>query len=106
LNWVDNGDPKRYRDSDRFPGVELDEVQGTNYVRGMLDWNLPAVRFKRVGNLALYASWMRVAIFSSALVTNLDDAPSRRKLANVGAQADMRMQLLRSEERRVGKEWR
>jgi hypothetical protein len=60
----------------------------------MLDWNLPALRFRRAGTLALYASWLRVSIFGGGLVTNFDDAGSRRELANVGAQADLRMQFL------------
>jgi len=59
-------------------GAALDGVSGTNYVRGMLDWNLPALRFRRAGTLALYASWARLSIFGGGLATNLDDAASGR----------------------------
>ena len=30
-NWVDHRDEKRYRESDSFPGLEINEVGGTNY---------------------------------------------------------------------------
>ena len=93
-NRLDTGEPRRYRDADRLPGTALDAVSGTNYVRGMLDWNLPALRFRRAGTLALYASWVRLSLFGSGLETNLDDGPTRRRLADVGAQADLRLQLL------------
>lgn len=93
-NWLDRRDAKRYRDPSSFPGAGIDAIAGTNYARAMLDWNLPAVRFRRAGTLALYASSARLSIFTSALATNLDDPPTRRRLANVGAQVDVRFQLL------------
>ncbi len=93
-NWLDHGEPKRYRDAYSFPGTDLDAVAGTNFARTMLDWNLPALRFRRAGTLALYASWARLSFFGGVLATNLDDAPSRRRLANAGAQVDVRFQLL------------
>lgn len=93
-NLLDTGEPKRYRDADRFAGAALDDIAGTNYVRGMLDWNLPALRFRRAGTLALYASWARLSLFGGGIATDLDDAPTKRRLANAGAQLDIRMQLL------------
>jgi hypothetical protein len=103
-NGLDVGEPRRYRDPERFPGVDLDAIAGTNYVRGMLDWNLPALRFRRAGALALYAPWARMSLFSTGLRTNLDGAipaspataapGSGRALVNAGAQLDIRLQLL------------
>ena len=93
-NWLDRQEPKRYREPYTFPGAEIDAVAGTDYVRGMLDWNLPALRFRRAGTLALYASWARLSFFGGGLATNLGDAGSRRKLAHAGAQVDVRLQLL------------
>jgi hypothetical protein len=79
----------------------------------MLDWNLPALRFRRAGTLALYAPWARASIFGTGLATNIENwlsSPSylqaippggvgprevdRRALANAGAQVDVRLQLL------------
>lgn len=93
-NRLDRSEPKRYRDPYSFPGAGIDAVSGTSFARAMLDWNLPALRFRRAGTLALYASWARLSLFGGGLATNLDDAPSRRRLAHAGAQVDVRFQLL------------
>ena len=92
-NIVDHGDPKRYRSYDAFPGLELNEVAGRNFVKGMVDWNLPGLRFRRAGTLDLYATWARLSLFADGLITNLDDAHSRRKIGGAGAQVDVRFQL-------------
>ena len=77
-----------------FPGLELDEVSGTNYARSLLDLNLPPLRFERLGTPGLYASWVRVSAFAAGLVTNLDDGSARTRVADLGAQSDLRLQLL------------
>src|SRR5262249_37524509 len=76
-NRVDWQEPKRYRFSSSFPGEKLDAVAGTRYGRAMLDANLPPVHFERVGVPGLYATWVRPAVFGSALSTNFDDAATR-----------------------------
>ena len=48
-NWVDRGETKRYREWYAFPGFELNELGGTNFVKAMVDWNLPPLRFRRLG---------------------------------------------------------
>jgi hypothetical protein len=93
-NWVDHREEKRYRESYALPGVEINEISGRNYVRSMLEWNLPPLRFRRVGTPSFYATWLRPAFFSSVLATNLDDASLRRTLGNVGVQLDLRFTLL------------
>jgi len=93
-NYVDCQDPKRYREWSSFPGAEIDGVAGTNFTRAMIDLNLPAVRFRRAGTLDLFATWVRLSIFGSGLVVDWDRGASRRRLADLGAQADFRFQLL------------
>lgn len=106
-NGLDVGEPRRYRDPERFPGAGIDAVSAQHYARAMLDWNLPAVRFRRAGTLALYASWARASLFASGLAANFAEAFSaartltpatvtrdHRELADAGAQVDVRMQLL------------
>ena len=93
-NWVDHGEPKRYRQLSRFPGVEIDAVGGTSFARGLLELQLPPLRFERFGTLALYGTWARLSLFGSGLVTSPDDDLLRRKLVNAGAQTDIRFQLL------------
>ena len=94
-NRVDRLEVKRYRQSTSFPGAEINGVAGTRYGKATLDLNLPPLRFRRLGAPALYASWLRVSAFGGGLVTNPDRAAwRRRELADVGVQADLRLQLL------------
>jgi hypothetical protein len=93
-NWVDHRDEKRYREPYAFPGVEINEISGRNYARSMLEWNLPPLRFRRVGTPSFYATWLRPALFATALATDLDDPGLRRTLGNVGGQLDLRFTLL------------
>jgi hypothetical protein len=93
-NYVDHRTEKRYRKFYTFPGIEINSTGGTNYARGLLEWNLPPWRFSHVGRGWLHWERIRMALFGSALVTNLDDETYRRSLANVGAQLDFRFMLL------------
>ena len=93
-NWVDYQEPRRYRQYESFPGIELNAAGGTNFGRTMLDLNLPPLRFRRLGTLEFYAAWARMSLFTTGLVTGLDRAALRRTLANVGAQVDLRLALM------------
>ena len=93
-NWVDYQDPKRYRQYESFPGLELNAAGGTNFGKTTLDLNLPPLRFRRLGKLELYAAWARMSVFASGLVTDLDRTGDRRVLANVGTQVDLRLSLM------------
>ncbi len=111
-NGLDVGEPRRYRDPERFPGAGIDAISAKHYARAMLDWSLPAVRFRRAGTLALYAPWARMSLFGSGLATNFDGGSTSgftkyvpgqptppgliasRSLANAGTQIDVRLQLL------------
>jgi hypothetical protein len=57
----------------------------------MAEWTLPPVRFKRVGFPALYCTWARPALFTSALVTNVSNNAVERHLFNAGGQIDFRL---------------
>lgn len=93
-NWVDHRTVERYQSYYAFPGVDLNEVAGTNHAKATLDWLLPPLRFSRVGSQTLYANWMRLALFSSGIATNLDDEITGRELIDVGGQLDIRLTLL------------
>ncbi len=93
-NWVDHGDEKRYRAYYAFPGAELNEIGGRNFVRSTLEWNLPPLRFRRAGSPGLYLTWMRPAVFAGALATNLEHEPSRRLATNIGGQLDFQLTAL------------
>jgi hypothetical protein len=93
-NYVDHRDEKQYRDYASFPGAEIDEFFGRNFVRSTLEWNLPPLRFSRAGTPGAYASWMRPAVFVSGLATNVDDAQVRGTAATVGAQVDFSITVM------------
>jgi len=93
-NWVDHGNEKRYREFESFPGVELNEIAGTNYGKSLLEWNLPPLRFQRLGTPGFYATWLRPALFGAGLVTNMDSDRARRSVASLGAQVDVQLMLL------------
>jgi len=92
-NWIDYQEAQRYREYYSFPGAELNAIGGTNYGKLMLEWTLPPLRFRRAGFTSLYARWMRLALFSSGIVTNFDSQPLRRKLLNAGGQLDFQLVL-------------
>ncbi|HEX6790698.1 MAG TPA: hypothetical protein VF247_05245 [Candidatus Krumholzibacteria bacterium] len=90
-NYVDHQEVKRYRDYDRFPGVDIDEIGGTSFTRLMAEWTLPPVKFRRIGFPRLYCTYARAALFTTGLATNLDDDVFRREAINWGGQVDFRL---------------
>jgi hypothetical protein len=93
-NYVDNGAAKRYREIFTMPGFEIDALSGKSFVKSMVEWNLPPLRFERWGSPGFYASWARPALFATALVTDLDDGDFREDAYNVGFQVDVQLQVL------------
>ena len=75
-NYVDRLQVSRYRSYYSFPGVELNEIGGTSYAKILVEWNLPPLRFRRLGGPNLYGNWARLSLFGSGLVT--DAGGSRR----------------------------
>lgn len=93
-NYVDRGSIKRYRDFYALPGFELNAVPGRNFWRGMIEWNLPPVRFERAGTSSFYLAWARPAIFATGLVTNMDKARLRNNAKDVGFQVDLHFTVM------------
>jgi hypothetical protein len=93
-NYVDNADAKRYRDLFRMPGFEIDALAGKTFVKSMLEWNLPPLRFDDLGSPGFYASWLRPALFATALVTDPDKGQYREDAYDVGLQLDLQLQVM------------
>jgi hypothetical protein len=93
-NYVDSGSVKRYREEYSQPGFELNEIAGRSFYRTMLEWNLPPIRFRRLGTPGFYFSWARPALFSTRLEVNPDSSAFRRTVVSVGAQIDFRFTVL------------
>jgi len=90
-NWVDFQSAERYREFYSFPGVELNEIGGQNYLKILLEWTLPPIRFRRFGTPGIYFRWARLALFSGAIATELKDSGFQNRFTNVGAQLDFRL---------------
>jgi len=48
-NYIDHLDEKRYRHYGSLPGADINEIGGRNFVRTLLEWNLPPWRFSGAG---------------------------------------------------------
>ena len=93
-NYVDRGEIKRFREYYAFPGAALNEIPGRNFVRSLVEWELPPIRFSRAGTPGFYLSFLRPALFAGGLVTNLDRSGIRRTAATAGGQVDLRFTML------------
>lgn len=93
-NYIDRSTEKRYREYYSLPGAERNSIAGRNFVRSMVEWNLPPIRFSRFGTKGAYLSWIRPAVFAGGLVTNLDQKESRRKALSTGAQLDFKITVM------------
>jgi hypothetical protein len=92
-NWVDHGPERRYRELLRFPGVEFDDVAGKTFIKGMMEFMLPPLRFRRFGVSGFYCTWARAAFFSTGLLTNFHDGGLQVFTANAGIQLDLKVVL-------------
>jgi hypothetical protein len=95
-NYVDRRDEQLYRHYASLPGAEINEIGGRNFVKSIVEWTVPPLRFSRVGTPGFYFTWMRPSVFVSGLVANLDAIAARRTVTNAGGQLDFRLNVLSS----------
>ncbi|MGH8190893.1 MAG: YncE family protein [Rhodanobacteraceae bacterium] len=93
-NFVDNENPKHYRDFDSLPGFEIDAIAGHTFAKSTLELNLPPLRFENVGSPGLFLRWLRPALFTEALVTDPDRPDLRATQRDIGAQVDLEFEVL------------
>ena len=86
-NYVDDGEIKRYRDFDSFPGFAIDEVSARNFLKSVLEFNLPPIRFDDVGSPAFYLSSARTSLFGGILDVD-PGSTNGRALEDAGFQMD------------------
>jgi hypothetical protein len=91
-NWVDDGQVKRYRDYDSFPGFDINQISARRFVKSVAEVNLPPVRFAEAGIPSLYLSSVRPAAFAGVLAVQPGFGPSRT-FETVGAQVDWNFTL-------------
>lgn len=78
---------KRYRQYDSLPGFNIDQIAARSFVKSVLEWNLPPIRFEDVGTPSFYLSSARTALFTGMMVAD-PGSNSQRTLNNVGVQVD------------------
>jgi hypothetical protein len=93
-NWVDYRVIRQFRETESFPGLEINNAGGANYGRIQVEWTSPPLRFRRVGVPSLYFRWASLSLVATGLMTDVDDAAARRGIASVGAQVDIRLVTL------------
>ncbi|WP_152569452.1 MULTISPECIES: TolB family protein [Sphingomonas] len=87
-NYVDDRPEKRYRETEAFPGFEIDGIAARRYAKLIGEVNLPPVRFAEVGTPSFYLSSLRPALFGGTLLTR-DPAGGGRRFGTVGGQLDL-----------------
>jgi hypothetical protein len=90
-NWVDHRAIKQFRNTESFPGLEINEVSGSNYGKAQVEWMSPPLRFRKAGIPSAYLRWAGLTAFAGGLVTDVDDDDIRRGYVTAGAQADLRL---------------
>ncbi len=93
-NYVDSRSIKRYREYYSFPGFELNQIGGRTFGRETVEWNVPPIAFESVGTPGFYLTWLRPAVFASALWTDPERSESRKRYASAGLQLDLRFTIL------------
>ncbi len=86
-NYVDDGEVKRYREYDSFPGFKIDGLAGHSFAKSMAELNLPPLRFSDIGRPSLFLSSMRSALFAGVLAID-PGSQTGRTLETVGGQID------------------
>ncbi len=92
-NYVDWQQPEQYRKILAFPGVNIDALSAHNFIKTMGELDLMPIRLRSVGTTWLYPTYIKSSLFSTYLLINPDDDPTRRNVFNAGAQIDLEMVL-------------
>jgi hypothetical protein len=93
-NYIDDGSIKRYRDYSSLPGFKINEVSAMNYVREMLEWNLPPYVFESVGTPSFYLTWLRPSLFVANLWADPGSDLHRAEYGSAGGQVDLSFSIL------------
>lgn len=92
-NYLDNNSVQRYREMISFPGTKINHIVANSFAKTTLEWNLPPVRFKKLGLLSAYITYSRLSFFGSAMSSNLQDLDTDHLFFCMGAQLDFEVSL-------------
>jgi hypothetical protein len=92
-NWVDWQPASQYRKVFAFPGVDIDGLAASHFVKTIAELNLRPVRMRNVGTTWLYPTYLKPALFSSHISLNPLESNQVRNVYNAGAQLDLELVL-------------
>lgn len=97
-NYVDDKEVKRYRNYDSLPGFGIDQISALNFVRELAEVNLPQYVFESAGTPGFFLNSLRSSVFVARLWADPGNASLHRDYTSVGAQVDLRLSVLHSNE--------
>jgi hypothetical protein len=93
-NYVVDREIRRYREPYSFPGFEIDEIYGQDFLKSTLEFNLPPLRFEEVGTPSFYLQDLRTAIFAAGLITDPGDSVYEMDYTSLGVQVDLNFTIV------------
>jgi hypothetical protein len=93
-NYVDDHSIKRYREYYSLPGFGIDNISALNYVRELLEWNLPPYIFESAGSPGFYLTYLRPSLFGAELWTDPGNDAERSRYTSAGGQIDLSFSIL------------
>ena len=81
---------KKYRMLESFPGRDLNELEGRNFVKSFAEVNFTPIRFRRLGFLYMYSTYAQFSCFAGGIILN-PDKDYRRQVYNIGGQLDFQV---------------
>ncbi len=90
-NYVDRLEVQQYRNQESFPGREINELAGKDFIKAGLEWNLPPIMFRELGFLSAYVRFARLSFFQLNLITDFSDNNLIETHHNIGAQLDFEL---------------
>jgi hypothetical protein len=93
-NYVDDREVKRYREFYSFPGFDIDQIAGQDFIKSVVEWNLPPWRFENLGTPGFFLSYLRPAVFTGVLLTDLGDSVYNETYNNLGLQLDLQFTVV------------
>lgn len=92
-NWVDWQPAIQYRKVFAFPGVDIDELAASHFVKTIAELNLKPIRMQNFGTTWLYPTYLKPTVFASHISLNPLEKSEIRNVFNAGAQIDLELVL-------------
>ena len=93
-NRLDKEEIKRYRDVESMPGFGLNVIPAFNFIKEMVELNLPPLVFESLGTPRLHLAWLRPSVFAAVAATDIGRSAQRRTYGSLGTQVDLRFSAL------------